>query len=213
MIWGPNGIVKRILDLLFAITALLALSPLLFTIARLILIDDGWPVFYIHQRVGKGGKLFPFFKFRTMVKNADKIGAGYEVDAGDKRVLRTGEWLRRWSLDEVPQLLNILRGEMSLIGPRPTLAYQVETYTERQHRRHEVRPGLTGLAQVRGRNSLSWPQRIEYDIEYIDTYSLALDLQIVLRTFSVILKPDGIYGQGWAKQEGDPGYTGDKETK
>jgi len=200
---GPLGPVKRLIDLVGATLGLLLLSPVLLLIAVLVWLDDGWPLFYVHERVGLRGRGFPFFKFRTMVKNADRIGAGYEIDANDSRITRSGNFLRKWSLDELPQLINVLRGEMSLIGPRPTLRYQVETYSDFQRRRLEVRPGLTGLAQVSGRNRLTWPERIELDVRYIDNYSLWLDLQILVRTVGVLARPEGIYGEGWAKRKED----------
>ncbi|MBT9587164.1 sugar transferase [bacterium] len=194
----PDNALKRIFDIAVAGLGLLLTSPILLTLAAWIRYEDGGPIFYIHPRVGKDGKLFPFFKFRTMAVGSDR--QGYEIDAGDQRITRVGNVLRRWSIDEVPQLLNVLRGEMSLIGPRPTLAYQVDSYTPRQRGRLVVRPGLTGLAQVRGRNSLTWPQRIELDLEYIENYSLVLDLQILLATFRAVVTPDGIYGHGWEKK-------------
>lgn len=200
---GPLGPVKRLIDLFGATLGLVLLSPLLLLLAVVVLLDDGWPLFYVHERVGLRGRGFPFFKFRTMVKNADRMGAGYEIDANDSRITRSGNFLRKWSLDELPQLLNVVRGEMSLIGPRPTLRYQVDTYTDFQRRRLEVRPGLTGLAQVSGRNRLTWPERIELDVQYIDNYSLWLDLQILVRTVGVLARPEGIYGEGWAKRKED----------
>lgn len=197
----PNGLLKRAFDIFAAGFAVIALSPVFLACALAVLIDDGWPIFYVQERVGKKGRKFPFFKFRTMVRNAERMGAGYEISQNDSRITRTGEFLRRWSLDELPQLFNVLRGEMSLVGPRPTLAYQVEKYDARQRRRLEVLPGLTGLAQVSGRNSLTWPQRIELDIFYIDNYSFALDLEIIFRTFGVLLNDDGIYGYGWLPKD------------
>lgn len=194
----PDNALKRAFDLLVAGAGLLLASPFLLTLAILIRLEDGGPIFYIHPRVGKDGREFPFFKFRTMRVGSDK--QGYEIDAGDQRITRVGNFLRRWSIDELPQLLNVLRGEMSLIGPRPTLGYQVATYTPRQRGRLTVRPGLTGLAQVKGRNSLTWPERIELDLEYIENYSLALDARILLATFGAVVNPDGIYGHGWEKK-------------
>lgn len=202
----PNGPLKRAFDIAWALGSLIVLSPLLLLVALAVLIDDGWPVFYVHERVGRDGRLFPFFKFRTMVRNAHTLGAGYEIEQRDPRITRTGHFLRRWSLDELPQLLNVLRGEMSIVGPRPTLAYQVARYDPRQRRRLEVRPGLTGLAQVTGRNRLSWPERIELDIQYIDTWTFGLDLRIIARTFGVLGDSDVVYGHGWARRPGDPGY-------
>ncbi|MBQ7528891.1 sugar transferase [bacterium] len=197
----PNGILKRVFDFFASLLGLVIFSPVLLLCALAVYLDDGWPIFYVQERVGRKGRLFPFFKFRTMVRNAEKMGAGYEIDKDDKRITRTGNFLRRWSLDELPQLFNVLRGEMSLVGPRPTLEYQVKTYDEHQKRRLEVRPGLTGLAQVSGRNSLTWPQRIELDIEYIDNYTFILDLSIIWRTFAVLCKSEDIYGYGWQKKE------------
>ncbi len=191
----PDNAVKRLFDVTVSALGILLLSPMLIAFALLIRGEDGGPVFYIHPRVGKDGIEFPFFKFRTMGVGSDR--EGYEIRAGDERITRIGAFLRRWSLDELPQLFNVLRGEMSLIGPRPTLSYQVAEYSHRQRGRLAVRPGLTGLAQVRGRNSLTWPQRIELDLEYIENYSLALDLKILTKTFEAVVKPDGIYGHGW----------------
>jgi lipopolysaccharide/colanic/teichoic acid biosynthesis glycosyltransferase len=206
MFRDPNGPLKRAFDLGLAGASLVLLAPLLLGIALAVLVLDGWPVLFVQMRVGRQGRLFPFYKFRTMVVGAERMGAGYEIDRGDPRITRTGHFLRRWSLDELPQLFNVLKGDMSLVGPRPTLKYQVDQYTPRQRRRLEVRPGLTGLAQVKGRNRLSWPERIELDIWYIDHYSFWLDLAILARTFAAVVDAAGIYGRGWAKNEGDPGY-------
>ncbi len=145
-------------------------------------LEDGGPVLYKQVRVGKDGEDFELLKLRTMVVGAERRGAGYAVDAGDSRITRVGALLRRTSLDEVPQLWNVLRGEMSLIGPRPTLRYQVERYDERQRRRLEVLPGLTGWAQIHGRAELSWAERIELDVWYVDHRSPLTDLLILLRT-------------------------------
>jgi lipopolysaccharide/colanic/teichoic acid biosynthesis glycosyltransferase len=198
--------VKRAFDLAWTGASLLVLWPVLLLCAAAVYLDDGWPVFYVQERVGRDGRPFPFFKFRTMVRNAEKIGAGYEIEEKDPRITRTGHFLRRWSLDELPQLFNILRGEMSVVGPRPTLAYQVATYTPHQRRRLEVRPGLTGLAQVTGRNRLPWPERIELDIKYIDNYTPWLDLALIARTFGILKDSGSVYGEGWARRPGDPGY-------
>lgn len=203
---SPNGPVKRAFDVAWALASLLVLGPVLLLCALAVYLDDGWPIFYIQERVGRSGRVFPFFKFRTMVRNAERMGAGMEIEERDPRITRTGHFLRRWSLDELPQLLNILRGEMSVVGPRPTLAYQVARYTPRQRRRLEVRPGLTGLAQVSGRNRLPWPERIELDIEYIDRYTPWLDLVLIARTFGILRDASVVYGEGWARRPGDPGY-------
>lgn len=205
LLLDPNGPVKRLFDLIWALGALVVLAPVMALAALAGLVDDGWPVIYVQDRVGRHGKVFSFFKFRTMVRNAEKIGAGWEVQAEDPRITRTGRVLRRWSLDELPQLWNVLRGDMSIVGPRPTLPYQVARYTRRQRRRLEVRPGLTGLAQISGRNLLPWAERIELDIRYIDSYSLWQDLAIIARTFAFVFREDAVYGEGWANIPGDTG--------
>ncbi len=194
----PDNPLKRLFDFSLGFFGLLLSSPIFLVVAVLTRLEDGGPVFYVHPRIGKDGQPFPFYKFRTMKVGSDK--SGFEIEAGDSRILRIGHFLRRWSIDEVPQLLNILRGDMSFIGPRPTLAYQVETYDQRQRGRLAVLPGVTGLAQVSGRNSLTWPERIELDLKYIEDYSLSLDAWILLKTFGTVVNPDGIYGHGWEKK-------------
>jgi lipopolysaccharide/colanic/teichoic acid biosynthesis glycosyltransferase len=157
-------------------------SPLLALSALAIKLEDGGPVVYRQTRVGKHGVDFDALKLRTMVVGAETMGAGFAVDRGDTRITRVGRVLRRTSIDERPQLWNVLRGDMSVIGPRPTLRYQVEQYDEHQRRRLEVRPGLTGWAQVHGRAALPWEKRIELDVEYVERRSARLDLEILLRT-------------------------------
>ena len=161
---------------------LLAASPVLGLAALAGKLEDGGPVFYRQTRVGKGGRDFELLKLRTMVVDAEKLGSGYAVDRGDPRITRAGRILRRLSIDELPQLWNVLRGEMSLIGPRPTLRYQVERYDEHQRRRLDVRPGLTGWAQIHGRAELPWEDRIELDVWYVDHRSPLVDLKILART-------------------------------
>jgi lipopolysaccharide/colanic/teichoic acid biosynthesis glycosyltransferase len=193
-------VTKRALDVLGATVGLTLSAPLLAASAIAVRLEDQGPVFFRQERVGQDGRLFEVLKLRTMVVNAHTQGAGYAVDKGDSRITRAGSLLRKTSLDELPQLWNVLRGEMSLVGPRPTLAYQVERYTDRQRRRLEVRPGLTGWAQVNGRASLAWPERIELDVWYVEHRSLALDLRILLRTVSVLLRPGVVYRSetgGW----------------
>ena len=173
---------KRILDLAGAGLALLLASPLLLLAALAIKLDDRGPVLYRQRRVGRHGEEFDLLKLRTMIVGAEAQGAGWAVNAGDPRITRAGRVLRRLSLDELPQLWNVVRGEMSLVGPRPTLAYQVERYTPRQRRRLEVKPGITGWAQVQGRARVPWDDRIEFDVWYVEHRSLWLDLRILART-------------------------------
>jgi lipopolysaccharide/colanic/teichoic acid biosynthesis glycosyltransferase len=174
--------VNRTLDAAIAGAGLVLTSPLLATAALAIKLEDRGPVVYRQTRVGKGGEDFELFKLRTMVVGAEKLGAGFAVDRGDPRITRTGRLLRWASIDELPQLWNVLRGDMSVIGPRPTLRYQVEQYDEQQRRRLEIRPGLTGWAQVNGRAELPWPERIQLDVWYVENRSPWVDLKILLRT-------------------------------
>ncbi len=173
---------NRALDAVTAAFGLAVASPLLAASAIAIKLEDGGPVLFRQTRVGKDGKDFELLKLRTMVVDAEEKGAGYAIDAGDSRITRVGSILRRTSIDELPQLLNVVRGEMSLIGPRPTLRYQVEKYTARQHKRLDVRPGLTGWAQIHGRATLPWNERIELDVWYVENRSPRVDLKILLRT-------------------------------
>ena len=173
---------NRAADVAIAGTGLVLTSPLLALAAVAIKLEDRGPIIYRQTRVGKDGEDFDVLKFRTMVVGAETMGAGFAVDQGDRRITRVGRVLRRTSIDELPQLWNVLRGDMSVIGPRPTLRYQVEQYDEHQRRRLEVRPGLTGWAQVHGRAALPWEERIELDVEYVERRSPKLDLEILLRT-------------------------------
>jgi lipopolysaccharide/colanic/teichoic acid biosynthesis glycosyltransferase len=173
---------NRAADIAVAGFGLTVSSPILGLAALAIKLSDRGPVLYRQQRVGKDGGDFELLKLRTMVVGAEKMGAGFAVDRGDSRITRVGRLLRRLSLDELPQLWNVLRGDMSIVGPRPTLRYQVDNYTPRQRRRLEVRPGLTGWAQVNGRAELPWEKRIELDVWYVEHRSAGLDLRILLRT-------------------------------
>jgi len=173
---------NRALDVLVAGAGLVLTSPLLAAAAIATKLESGGPVLYRQTRVGKDGVDFELLKLRTMVVGAERFGAGYAVDRGDPRITRVGRILRRASIDELPQLWNILRGEMSVIGPRPTLRYQVKQYDEHQRRRLDIRPGLTGWAQVQGRASLPWADRIELDVWYVENRSPQVDLEILLRT-------------------------------
>jgi lipopolysaccharide/colanic/teichoic acid biosynthesis glycosyltransferase len=174
--------VNRAADVAIAGGALLLSSPLLGIAALAVKLGDGGPILYRQTRVGKDGVDFELLKLRTMIVGAEKQGAGYAVDRGDSRITRAGAVLRKLSLDELPQLWNVIRGEMSVIGPRPTLRYQVERYTPRQLRRLEVKPGITGWAQVHGRAALPWAERIELDVWYVEHRSPRLDATILART-------------------------------
>ena len=173
---------NRALDVLIAGTGLVVTSPLLAAAALAIKLEDGGPALYRQTRVGLRGEDFELLKLRTMVVGAERMGAGLSVNEGDSRITRTGRLLRKLSLDELPQLWNIVRGDMSVIGPRPTLRYQVEQYDERQRRRLDVKPGLTGWAQIHGRAALPWAERIELDVWYVDHHSPKTDFLILLRT-------------------------------
>ena len=173
---------NRPLDVAAAAFGLAVTSPLLAVSAIAIKLEDGGPVLFRQTRVGKDGADFELLKLRTMVVGAERKGAGYAVDVGDSRITRVGRFLRKTCVDELPQLWNIVRGDMSLIGPRPTLRYQVEKYTARQRRRLDVRPGLTGWAQIHGRATLPWEERIELDVWYVEHRSPRVDLKILLRT-------------------------------
>ncbi len=173
---------RRAFDVAAAGLGLLVGSPFLLLAALAVKLEDRGPVLYRQLRVGKDGTDFELLKLRTMIVGAERVGAGHAVDRGDARITRTGRVLRRLSIDELPQLWNVLRGEMSLIGPRPTLRYQVERYTPRQARRLEVKPGITGWAQVHGRAALPWDERIELDVWYVEHRSAWVDLKILALT-------------------------------
>jgi lipopolysaccharide/colanic/teichoic acid biosynthesis glycosyltransferase len=193
---------RRTIDILASLAGLFGTAPLIALAALAIRLESPGPVIYRQRRIGLDGRPFDVLKLRTMVDGAERIGAGLALDRGDARITRVGAVLRRWSLDELPNLLNVLRGEMSLIGPRPTLPHQVEAYDERQRGRLTIRPGITGWAQVNGRTSLPWAERIELDLHYIEHRSLALDLEILKRTIAVLLGGEGLYrGEtgGWSR--------------
>ena len=173
---------NRAADVAVAGTALIVASPVLALAALAVKLDGGGPVLFRQTRVGKDGGDFELLKLRTMVVGAESIGAGHAVDAGDSRITRAGRILRRLSLDELPQLWNVVRGDMSMIGPRPTLRYQVERYDARQRRRLDVKPGISGWAQVHGRAALPWAERIELDVWYVEHRSRLTDLLILVRT-------------------------------
>jgi lipopolysaccharide/colanic/teichoic acid biosynthesis glycosyltransferase len=198
----PNGNhASRVLDVVLAAALLVVTSPLLALAALAIRLESRGPVFYRQLRVGRDGEPFELWKLRTMVPGAESMGAGIYVLEGDPRITRTGRLLRRFSLDELPNLVNVLRGEMAMVGPRPTVQEQVDRYTDRQRRRLEVKPGITGWAQINGRTSLPWPERIELDVWYVEHRSLRLDLRILARTARMLATGHGLYSedlkQGW----------------
>ena len=182
----------RILDIAIAALALALLSPVLLIAALAIKLGSRGPVFYRQRRVGLNGVEFEMLKLRTMVEGSDPVGVGTVVTREDPRVTSAGCILRRTSLDEIPNLVNVLRGEMAIVGPRPTIPAQVKDYTPRQHRRHEVRPGITGWAQVQGRAGIPWEERIELDVEYVDRRSAALDARILAKTAWLLVTGHGL---------------------
>ena len=186
---------KRALDVVIAGLAAVIAGPFMLVIALAIRLEDRGPALLRQSRVGMHGEDFDLLKFRTMIADAHTVGSGWLVAERDPRITRVGRVLRKWSLDELPQMFNVLRGEMSIVGPRPTLRYQVDQYTPFQRRRLEAKPGITGWAQIRGRNSLRWPERIELDVWYVEHQSLRLDLLILMRTVPMILKPSGVYNE------------------
>ena len=192
---------KRVLDVVLAGALLVITSPVLALSALAIRLESGGPVFYRQLRVGKDGGQFELWKLRTMVPGAEAMGAGIYVLEGDARITRVGRLLRRFSLDELPNLVNVLKGDMAIVGPRPTVQEQVDRYTDRQRRRLEVKPGITGWAQINGRASLPWPDRIELDVWYVEHRSLRLDLRILARTARMLATGHGLYSedlkQGW----------------
>ena len=198
--------IRRAVDIVVSSCALLISSPVLAVAMLAVRLESRGLVIYRQRRVGRDGRPFDVLKLRTMVDGAEHVGAGLAVDENDSRITRMGAFLRRTSLDELPNLVNVLRGEMSLIGPRPTVPVQVERYTTRQRGRLAIRPGITGWAQVNGRASLPWSERIELDLYYIEHRSLALDLRILWRTPAMVLGGTGLYkGEtgGWEGGLGD----------
>jgi lipopolysaccharide/colanic/teichoic acid biosynthesis glycosyltransferase len=182
----------RILDMTIALLALVFLSPVLLVAAAAIKLGSRGSVFYRQRRVGLNGVEFEMLKLRTMVEGSDPVGVGTVVTREDPRVTGAGRILRRTSLDEIPNLVNVLRGEMAIVGPRPTIPAQVKDYTPRQHRRHEVRPGITGWAQVQGRAGIPWEERIELDVEYVERRSAALDARILAKTTWLLVTGHGL---------------------
>jgi lipopolysaccharide/colanic/teichoic acid biosynthesis glycosyltransferase len=193
--------VNRAFDIVLAALLLLLSSPLLLAAVIAIRLESSGRAIYRQRRIGRDGEPFELWKLRTMVPGAEAMGAGIYVLEGDPRITGVGRLLRRLSLDELPNLVNVLKGDMAIVGPRPTIQEQVDRYTERQRRRLEVKPGITGWAQVHGRTSLSWPERIELDVWYVEHRSLRLDLKILARTARLLATGHGLYSedlrQGW----------------
>ena len=185
--------IKRALDLLIALPVAIVTAPVVAALAIAIRLESPGDPIYRQTRVGQDGRPFEIYKLRTMVDRAEFTGAGLAVSQGDPRITRLGALLRRYSLDELPNLWNVVRGEMSIVGPRPTLKGQVDLYTPRQRGRLAVKPGITGWAQINGRASLPWPERIELDLWYVEHRSLALDLRILSRTLRQVVSGDGVY--------------------
>jgi len=188
-----GGAAKRALDLAIAVPGLAVAAPVMAGIALWVRRDSAGPALFRQSRIGFAGRPFTLVKFRTMVVGAEGMGAGLAISEGDPRITRAGRVLRRLSLDELPQLWNVVRGDMSLVGPRPTVVRQVERYTPRQRRRLLARPGLTGLAQVSGRAAIPWSERIELDLRYVEAWSMRRDLAILVRTARVVVGRDGTY--------------------
>ncbi len=190
--------VKRILDIISSLLAIIILSPLLAVTSVLVKIKLGSPVLFKQERPGKNEKIFTLMKFRTMTDERDENG---ELLPDEVRLTKFGKFLRSTSIDELPELFNILKGDMSVIGPRPLLVQYLPRYNEHQHRRHEVKPGLSGWAQVNGRNAISWEEKFDFDVEYVDNYSLLMDIKVLFMTVANVLKRDGISSETSATME------------
>ena len=195
---------KRFFDICGALVGLILLSPILLIVAVLIKIESKGPVFFKQERLGKSGKIFKIFKFRTMVDNAIAVGMGLRTDKNDPRITKVGHILRKTSLDELPQLFNVLKGEMSFIGPRPPVPYhpyKYDDYDETQKKRFLVKPGISGYAQVKVRNNATWDERIVYDVEYVERIGFWFDFYIFFATISVTIRQKNISSSGRKKQE------------
>lgn len=195
---------KRLIDIICSLIGLILFSPILLVVVLLIRINLGSPVFFTQTRLGKDGKEFKMIKFRTMKDSLDKFG---QLLPDEQRLTKFGKILRSTSLDELPELINVLKGDMTLVGPRPLLVEYKELYSERQFRRHEVYPGITGWAQINGRNAISWNERFELDVWYVDNISFLLDMKILVMTILKVIKRDGINEQGQASMSK---FTGNK---
>ena len=200
-----STIIKRVFDFLAALIGLLIVSPLLLMLMIVLTISNNGRPFFYQTRTGKNSKLFTIIKFKTM---NDKTDANGELLAVAHRITKTGDFCRKYSLDEIPQLINILKGDMSLIGPRPLLPKYLGLYSDRQNRRHEVIPGISGWAQVNGRNAISWEQKFEYDVYYIDNQSFLLDLKIIFMTIDKVINRKDVY---YSDSDDMPIFTGSKD--
>ncbi|AAM23931.1 lipopolysaccharide/colanic/teichoic acid biosynthesis glycosyltransferase [Caldanaerobacter subterraneus subsp. tengcongensis MB4] len=198
-------IIKRLIDIFVSLFLLIILSPFLVIISLIVFVAMGPPVIYKQTRAGFKGKPFTIYKFRTMTNEKDEYG---NLLPDEKRLTKMGKFLRSTSLDELPELFNVLKGDMSLVGPRPLLMEYLNYYTEEQMRRHDVKPGITGWAQVNGRNSLSWEEKFKLDVWYVDNWSLWLDFKILFLTLIKVIKREGLSAEGYATM---PKFTGSKD--
>ena len=189
---------KRIIDILGSLAGLIILSPVFLIVSVLVYCKLGSPIFFTQERVGKDGKIFKMIKFRTMLDSTNKFG---ELLDDEERLTPFGKKLRSTSLDELPELINVLKGDMSLVGPRPLLVEYIPLYSKHQFRRHEVNPGITGWAQVNGRNSIDWETKFDLDVEYVDKFNLIMDIKILFLTVLKVIKRDGINQEGNATME------------
>lgn len=191
-------IIKRLIDIVGSLFGLILLSPILIIVSILVYLKLGSPIFFVQKRIGKDNKMFKMIKFRSMKDAKDKFG---EDLPDEERLTPFGKKIRSLSIDELPELINVLKGDMSLVGPRPLLVEYLKLYSDEQIRRHEVKPGITGLAQVNGRNAISWEDRFKLDVTYVDTYNLLLDIKILFMTVYKVIKRDGISQAGSATME------------
>ena len=197
-----SRLIKHLADRIAAAIALVLFSPIILLTAIAVYFNLGRPVIFTQNRPGKDGKIFTFYKFKSMKNSVDDLGNPLRDDLNlEQRMTPFGEWIRQTSLDELPQLWNVLKGDMSFVGPRPLVVKYLKRYDSRQARRHEVMPGITGLAQVRGRNALSWDEKFEMDVNYVDNWSLWLDFKILLETVLKVIKKDGINQEGFITSE------------
>ena len=206
-------LLKNAFDIILGMCVLAAVLPFFVLIALFIKLDSTGPVFFKQQRVGANGKVFYIYKFRTMIVNAVNVGAGLNIIDNDPRITKMGQYLRNWSLDELTQIINIVKGEMSFIGPRPTLEYQVENYTPHQRKRLNMKPGITGWAQINGRNNIPWEERIDLDIWYVDNWSIWLDMTILFKTPKVVFTKDDVYSSAGVSYDFNGSKVNKKGTK